>query len=101
MTRLQLIDVLKKNNVDAKTIDYILSKNIKRLLGRNLEEIEKIIKLLKNENIEVSTCLSVLAHGKAEEIEKILKILRKENLEVSNCPTVLAHGKTKILSNKN
>ena len=40
MTQLQFIDILKRNSIDVKTIDYILSKNIKRLLGRNLEEIE-------------------------------------------------------------
>ena len=54
MTQLQFIDILKRNSIDVKTIDYILSKNIKRLLGRNLEEIEKIIKLLKDENIKLT-----------------------------------------------
>lgn len=54
MTQLQFIDILKRNSIDDKTIDYILSKNIKRLLGRNLEEIEKIIKLLKDENIKLT-----------------------------------------------
>lgn len=108
MTQLQFIDILKRNSIDDKKIDYILSKNIKRILGRNIDELEKIIKILSNENLEIKNCLSVLAQGKAEEIEKIIKILKSENMEVSKCPTVLAHGKSeeieriiKILKSEN
>ncbi|MDO5003708.1 MAG: hypothetical protein Q4E39_05745, partial [bacterium] len=57
------------------------------------EEIEKIIKLLKEENIDVRECLTVLARGKAKEIEKIIKLLKEENIDVHECLTVLAYGK--------
>ena len=84
MTQLQFIDILKRNSIDVKTIDYILSKNIKRLLGRNLEEIEKIIKLLKDENLDIRKCLTVLVYGKAKEIERIIKLLKDENIKLTN-----------------
>ena len=94
MIESQFIGILKKNNVSDKDIDYIfLSKKIKRILGRKLEEIERIIKLLKNENIEVRNCSTVLAYGKAEEIERIIKLLKDENIEVRSCLSILARGK--------
>ena len=94
MTKAELINILKKNEYEKELIDYILSKNIKRILGRKIDELEKVIKLLKQENIDVRKCLTILARGKSDEIEKIIKLLKQENIDVKNCLSVLAQGKS-------
>ena len=83
MTKAEFINILKKNGYEKELIDYILSKNIKRILGRKIDEIEKIIELLKQEKIEIRNCLSVLAFGKSTEIEKIINLLRQENISIN------------------
>ena len=94
MTKAEFINILKKNGYEKELIDYILSKNIKRILGRKIDEIEKIIEILKTEKIEVRNCLTILAQGKSDEIKKIMKLLKQENIDIKNCLTILAKGKS-------
>ena len=94
MTKAEFINILKKNGYEKELIDYILSKNIKRILGRKIDELEKVIKLLKQENIDVRKCLTILAKGKSDEIEKIIKLLKQEYIDVRKCLTILAQGKS-------
>ena len=93
MTKIELVRILKKYEYDDKVINYILSKNIKPILKRNPEELEKLISLIKEADIKIEKCLTILARPKAEKIKKIIEILKVENIDVRNCLSVLAHGK--------
>ena len=82
-------------NISRKAIEgclYVLA------IGK-ADEIEKILKVLKNNKISkeaIEGCLIVLAQGKADEIEKILKVLKNNKISkkaIERCLTVLAHGK--------
>lgn len=103
MTKLEFIEILKNNDYDEETINYILSKNIKRILGRKNYELDKIIKILKVEEIEVRGCLSILAKGKSDEIEKIIKLLKLENINLNklndNKMNFLLHSKYEKIEN--
>ncbi len=77
MTKADFINILEKNEYEKELINYILSKNIKRIFGRKIDEIEKIIEILKQENIDIRKCLTVLGQGKSDEIEKIIETLKQ------------------------
>ena len=49
--------------------------------------------LLKNEQIEINKCPTILAFGKYDEVKKLIELLKKEQIEINKCPTILAYGK--------